>query len=116
MLITRRALLASLGALGLGLATVSWSSGVRSWVLTQIEKEFGAEIAGTDDAAAFTNELPKHVGLRWVQAHFWLVNDADRTATEQYRNTDRDIRLHAIAFIDDGSVVRHLFDRETIFR
>ena len=57
MLITRRALLASLGALGLGLATVSWSSGVRSWVLTQIEKEFGAEIAGTDDAAAFTNEL-----------------------------------------------------------
>jgi hypothetical protein len=55
--ISRRAFFASLGAVVVAFGAVSLPTGIRSWIMRQIEEEFGTDVAGTADASAFTNDL-----------------------------------------------------------
>jgi hypothetical protein len=55
--LSRRAFFISLGAFTAAGGTVYLSTGFRSWIIRQLEDEFGADVAGTADALAFTNDF-----------------------------------------------------------
>jgi hypothetical protein len=72
--ITRRAfLLASLGAVAAIFGTLSLSTGLKSWMLGQIEQEFGADITRTDDAARFADDFIAYLKSTDPD-HFWKLN------------------------------------------
>ena len=71
--ITRRTFLICLGAGAVAIGAVSLSTGLRSWIMKQIALEFGADIAKTDDAGAFANDLMAYL-QHTKPSHDWQVN------------------------------------------
>jgi len=55
--LSRRGFFISLGASAVAAGAVYLSTGLKSWIMKQIEVEFGTDVAGTADALAFTNDL-----------------------------------------------------------
>jgi hypothetical protein len=62
-----------LGAGTVAIGAVSLSTGLRSWITKQIALEFGADIASTDDAGAFANDLMAYIE-RTAPSHYWQLN------------------------------------------
>ena len=55
--LSRRAFFISLGAVTVAGGAVYLPTGFRSWIIKQLEGEFGTDVAGTADALAFTNDF-----------------------------------------------------------
>ena len=55
--LSRRAFFISIGAVTVAGGAVYLSTGLRSWIIKQLEDEFGTDVAGTADALAFTNDF-----------------------------------------------------------
>jgi hypothetical protein len=86
--ISRRTFLVCLGAGAVAIGALCVSPGLRSWIMKQIAAEFGADIADTDDAGAFANDLMAYL---------------ERTKPSQYRQVNWYFRLKARFVGDLGS-------------
>jgi hypothetical protein len=87
-LISRRAFFASLGAaVAVAFGAAAVSVGFKSWILKQLEEEFGTEVAGTADASAFTDDF-----MAYLEAidpsHYWRMRGYFRLKP---RFVDRDL-------------------------
>ena len=71
--LTRRAFLTSLGVVTAIFGTLSLSTGLKSWLLEQIEQEFGGDIARTDHTARFADDFMAYL-KRTDPDHFWKLN------------------------------------------
>jgi hypothetical protein len=69
--ISRRAFFAALGAaVAVAFGAVAVSAGFKSWIMKQLEEEFGSDVAGTADASAFTDDFMAYLAAT-DPSHYW---------------------------------------------
>jgi hypothetical protein len=83
--LSRRAFFISLGAVTVAGGAVYLSPGFRSWIIKQLEDEFGTDVAGTADALAFTNDFMAYLEAT-DPSQYWKMSWYFRLKPQFVRN------------------------------